>query len=155
MGTPFYQPDNSAGNQGANPNPWDSGGYPHPEGNQSPTPQPFYGGQPPASHNHVPQNYPMGMPQYGYQPQPAQTSMVLAALLALFLGHLGVHNFYLGYTRAGLVQLGLSIAGWVLAIVLIGFVFLFVVGVWAFIDFILILMRSGRFRVDASGVPLQ
>ncbi|EEW48832.1 TM2 domain protein [Corynebacterium efficiens YS-314] len=95
------------------------------------------------------------MPQYGYQPQPVQKSMVLAAILALFLGHLGIHNFYLGYTRAGLAQLGLSIAGWVLAIVLIGFVFLFVVGVWALIDFILILMRSGRFRVDASGVPLQ
>ena len=154
MGTPFYQPDNNAGNQGANPNPWDSG-YPHPEWNQAPTPQPFYGGQPPAPHNHAPQNYPMGMPQYGYQPQPAQKSMVLAAILALFLGHLGIHNFYLGYTRAGIAQLGLSIAGWVLAIVLIGFVFLFVVGVWVFIDFILILMRSGRFRCDARGVPLQ
>lgn len=145
MGTPFYHPDNNSGsnsdNQGANPNPW-QGEYPQPQWNQ-----------PPAHYSHASQSYPM--PQYGYQPQPVQKSMVLAAILALFLGHLGIHNFYLGYTRAGLAQLGLSIAGWVLAIVLIGFVFLFVVGVWALIDFILILMRSGRFRVDASGVPLQ
>lgn len=145
MGTPFYHPDNNRNNnpdnQGANPNPW-QGGYTQPQWNQ-----------PPAQYNHNTQNYPM--PQYGYQPQPVQKSMVLAAILALFLGHLGIHNFYLGYTRAGLAQLGLSIAGWVLAIVLIGFVLLFVVGVWALIDFILILMRSGRFRVDASGVPLQ
>lgn len=147
MGTPFYQPDNGAGNQDGNP---------HQQWAQPPAPQPYYGGQ-----QQVPN--PQAQPQWGggygaqfqqYQPQPQQKSMILAALLALFLGTLGVHNFYLGYTRAGLMQVGLTVAGWVLSIVLIGFLFLFVVGAWALIDFFLILLRSGRLKFDSRGVPL-
>lgn len=137
MGTPFYQPDNCAGNQDGNPpQQWA----------QPPAPQPFYGGQ---------HQVPNPQTQFQqYQPQPQQKSMILAALLALFLGTLGVHNFYLGYTRAGLMQVGLTVAGWVLSIVLIGFLFLFVVGAWALIDFFLILLRSGRLKFDSRGVPL-
>lgn len=95
-------------------------------------------------------------PQYQYQQQPQvqQKSMILAALLAFFLGGLGVHNFYLGYTRAGVAQLMLTVFGWVLSILLIGFALLFVVAAWAFIEFILILVRSGRFSMDSRGVPL-
>jgi TM2 domain-containing membrane protein YozV len=50
-------------------------------------------------------------------------SKVTAALLCWFLGILGIHRFYLGYTTIGIIQL-LTAAG---------------CGVWAIIDFILIL----------------
>ncbi|MSP09180.1 MAG: NINE protein [Flavobacteriaceae bacterium] len=32
-------------------------------------------------------------------------SQIVALLLCLFLGYLGIHRFYLGYTLAGLIQL--------------------------------------------------
>ena len=38
-------------------------------------------------------------------------SRLAAGLLAIFLGTLGVHNFYLGYTNRGLAQLLLTIVG--------------------------------------------
>lgn len=95
-------------------------------------------------------------PQYQYQQQPQvqQKSMIIAALLAFFLGTLGVHNFYLGYTRAGVAQLALTVTGWLFSFILIGLPLVFVVGVWAVIEFFLILLRSGRFSVDFRGVPL-
>ena len=82
-------------------------------------------------------------------------SQVAAALLAFFLGTLGAHNFYLGYTRKGVAQLLLTVVGWLTAFLLIGLVFLAVVGVWAFIEFILILLRSGALGRDARGLPLN
>ncbi len=84
-----------------------------------------------------------------------QKSQVVAALLAFFLGTWGAHNFYLGYTRRGVAQLATTVVGWTTLIFLIGGVFLAVVGVWAFIEFILILLRSGSMGVDARGVPLS
>lgn len=48
----------------------------------------------------------------------------VAALLAFFLGPLGIHRFYLGRTGSGIVML-------VLTITIIG---LFVTGIWALID---------------------
>ena len=105
-----------------------------------------------------------GQPQYGVQ-QPmygmapgypvAQKSMVVAALLAFFLGTLGVHNFYLGRTGRGIAQLAMTIIGWFTAIIAIGFLLIAAVGVWAFIEFIMILLRSGSMARDANGVPLS
>jgi hypothetical protein len=53
----------------------------------------------------------------------SEKSHTVAWLLALFVGGLGVHRFYLGYTWQGVVQL-LTLGG---------------CGVWALIDFIRIL----------------
>ena len=50
-------------------------------------------------------------------------SQLVALLLALFLGILGIHRFYLGYTTIGIIQL-LTLGG---------------LGIWAFIDLILII----------------
>ncbi|MBE9118605.1 TM2 domain-containing protein [Lusitaniella coriacea LEGE 07157] len=55
--------------------------------------------------------------------QSSSKSKVAAALLCWFLGGLGIHRFYLGYTGIGIIQL-LTCGG------------LFI---WAIIDFILIL----------------
>lgn len=50
------------------------------------------------------------------QPQHANTaanekSKIAAGLLAIFLGSLGVHKFYLGYTTAGIVMLLITLFG--------------------------------------------
>src|SRR5882672_7752786 len=39
-------------------------------------------------------------------------SKVAAGLLAIFLGWLGVHKFYLGFTKAGVIMLVVSVLGW-------------------------------------------
>ena len=38
-------------------------------------------------------------------------SKVVCGLLAIFLGHLGIHRFYMGYTNIGFIQLALNLAG--------------------------------------------
>ena len=37
--------------------------------------------------------------------EPAITKRLVAGVLAILLGALGVHKFYLGYTKAGIIQL--------------------------------------------------
>ena len=71
-------------------------------------------------------------------------SKVAAALLAFFLGAFGVHNFYLGYTNKGVAQLLITILS-------LGMLSI-VSGIWAFIEFILILTGSIK---DPSGQPLK
>lgn len=43
-----------------------------------------------------------------------------AGLLAIFLGGLGIHKFYLGYTGPGLVYLLTNTVGWIVTIFLLG-----------------------------------
>lgn len=59
-------------------------------------------------------------------------SRALAAILAFFFGVFGAHRFYAGRIKSAIVQL-LTIGG---------------LGIWAFIDFIIILF--GEFK-DSSG----
>ena len=72
---------------------------------------------------------------------PNAKSRMAAGLLGIFIGGLGVHRFYLGYTGIGVAQI---------------FVTLFTCGVghlWGFIEGILILTGS-TIVADASGKPL-
>lgn len=96
-------------------------------------------------------------PMYGMQQQPQgpAKSWVAAILLAFFLGSLGVHNFYLGYTKQGVIQLVLTILGWATSVIFIGFIFLAIVWVWVLVDFVQLLLRSGSMATDSSGVPLS
>ncbi len=132
---------------------------------QQPLPQQPYGyqsqfpAQPPA-----PQQPPYGQPQYYAQPQqpqyyaqpqpnvpygyyPQQKSKIAAGLLGIFLGGLGIHRFYLGYTTIGVVQLVLTIV--------VGVFTFGLIGLWGLIEGIMILAGAEYFRRDAQGVPLR
>ncbi|MCH6196190.1 TM2 domain-containing protein [Corynebacterium mastitidis] len=84
-----------------------------------------------------------------------QRSYIVAALLAFFLGEFGVHNFYIGYRTRAITQLVLYIVGWVLSFVLIGIPIVIAVHVWAFVDFVLILLRAGTYATDPYGRELS
>ena len=81
----------------------------------------------------------------------AQKSKIVAGLLGLFLGTLGVHNFYLGYTGKAVAQLLLTLIGW---IILIGPI---ISGIWALIEAVLILCSSygSNWHRDGHGQELQ
>ena len=73
-------------------------------------------------------------------------SKMAAGLLGIFLGALGIHNFYMGYKGKAIIQLLLGTVG---IIVLIGPV---ISGIWGLVEGIMIL--AGKIRVDGHGVPL-
>lgn len=58
----------------------------------------------------------------------------LAYVLWFFLGSLGIHKFYLGNTKMGIVYLLLSLIGWVTVYILIGWVFLAILAILWLID---------------------
>ncbi len=48
-------------------------------------------------------------------PPPAQSEKKLVAgILAILLGSLGIHKFYLGYQKEGIIMLVIGIVGWFL-----------------------------------------
>lgn len=75
---------------------------------------------------------------------PNAKSKMAAGLLAIFLGALGVHNFYLGYSGKAVAQLLITILSCGLLSI--------VSGVWGLIEGIQIL--TGSISVDANGNPL-
>jgi len=79
-------------------------------------------------------------------------SRMVAMLLALFLGQLGIHRFYLGKIGTGVVMLVLTIIGYATVWLIIGFIPLAVVWVWNLIDFIMILAGSMK---DKEGKTVQ
>ena len=93
--------------------------YAQPQPQAQPAQQP-YGAQP--GYGSVPPQNPYGQQaQYGYQqpyvaPAVGEKDHVAAGLLALFLGWLGVHKFYLGYNTSGFIMLGTSILGGILTL---------------------------------------
>ena len=70
-----------------------------------------------------------------------QKSKFVAGILAILLGTLGIHNFYLGYTKKGVTQLLLFV-----------FFFGWVSFIWGIIDGIRIF--TDKISCDAKGVPL-
>ncbi len=73
-----------------------------------------------------------------------QKSKMAAGLLGIFLGSLGVHNFYLGYTGKAVAQLLISVlsCGFLAA----------ASGIWGLVEGIMIL--TGSINVDGKGMPL-
>jgi TM2 domain-containing membrane protein YozV len=73
-----------------------------------------------------------GAPQQSQQTSLSQKRILPAAILCFFFGFLGVHRFYVGKVGTGILQL-LTFGG---------------LGIWAFIDFIMIVIGSFR---DSDG----
>jgi TM2 domain-containing membrane protein YozV len=65
-------------------------------------------------------------------------SMALAYILWWFLGCFGGHRFYLGRTGSAVAMLCIMLGSFVLMFVLIGFLTIWIVPVWAIIDAFLI-----------------
>ena len=87
-------------------------------------------------------------------------SRLAAGLLGIFLGSLGIHNFYLGYTTKAIIQLSCTIGGIILgtvgSLIIIGFIFYLVpagIGIWGLIEGIMII--AGSIKTDAKGIPLK
>jgi TM2 domain-containing membrane protein YozV/cold shock CspA family protein len=53
---------------------------------------------------------------YVIAPSSRDKDRIVAALLALFVGHWGVHKFYLGKTNAGIIMLVCGTIGWMLVL---------------------------------------
>lgn len=98
------------------------------------------------------QQIPQGVPyQQAPMPGPAPVpptyqpkSKMAAGLLGIFLGSLGVHNFYLGYTGKAVAQL-------LITLLTCGFGSV-ISGIWGLIEGIMIL--TGSIKVDGKNVPL-
>ena len=74
-----------------------------------------------------------------------QKSKLVAGLLGIFLGGLGIHNFYLGYTSKAITQLLISVLSCgMLAIVSY---------IWGLVEAVQIL--NGSINKDAKGIPLK
>lgn len=111
--------------QGQNPNPNFNGGY---------TPPPMY-------------NPPQYQPQQGIAPPPGyvQKNRVAAGLLAMLMGSMGIHSFYLGNNSRGLMQLLISLLTCGLGAI--------AMQIWGIVEGIKIL--DGRINTDANGVFLK
>ncbi len=72
---------------------------------------------------------------------------MVGGLLGIFLGTLGIHNFYLGRTGVGVTQLLLTVLSLGMLSPL--------VFIWSLIEAILILVGSPSFAADRRGIPLR
>jgi len=87
----------------------------------APAPAPGYAPPQPQPPGYAPQQPPAQgyqPPPQGYAPQQPQQSpfggeknKLVAGILAILLGSLGIHKFYLGYTTAGIIMLVVTIVG--------------------------------------------
>jgi TM2 domain-containing membrane protein YozV len=77
-----------------------------------------------------------------YQAPPCdQKSRMAAGLLGIFLGSLGIHRFYLGYTTIGVIQIVVTVLTFGIG------------GLWGFVEGIMIF--AGAINRDAQGRPLK
>lgn len=139
QGNSYTPPQNSPYPQA--PGNFQQQSYPQAPGNFQQQPYP---GQPVPNMNG---NYPA--PGAFAQQYPDQKSKMAAGLLGIFLGGLGIHNFYLGYTGKAIAQLLISLLS-------LGFLAI-ISGIWGLIEGILILTAQPGtpWSLDARGVPLS
>lgn len=70
-----------------------------------------------------------------------QKSKLVTLLLILFLGGIGIHDFYLGYTKNGILKIVLTLCTG------------FGGSIWALVD--LVRLLTGSLHTDAKGVELK
>lgn len=85
---------------------------------------------------------------YGAPAMPGAKSKMAAGLLGIFLGGLGIHNFYLGYTTKAVIQLVVTLVGGVITLGLAALG----MEIWGLVEGIMIL--TGKINVDGKGMPL-
>ena len=77
---------------------------------------------------------------YGMPPITPANSRLAYIVIAIFLGTLGIHNFYAGYTSKGVIQLLMTIIS---------------CGVLTFIVFIWNVIEICTVKEDANGIPFS
>ncbi|WP_201306240.1 TM2 domain-containing protein [Roseomonas harenae] len=76
-------------------------------------------------------------------------SVLVAYVLWFFLGWFAVHRFYAGRITSGLAMLAISLISWAMTVIAIGYVGLFVIGIWLLVDVFLI---PGMIRAYNRGI---
>lgn len=115
--------------------------------NQQPYDQQAYAQQEQAYAQQPYGQQPHGYNTYGFDPNhpvgPISTrSRLVAGLLGIFLGGMGIHRFYLGNIGLGVVQIIVTLVTFGLG------------SIWGFVEGIMILARAKSFSTDADGLPL-
>lgn len=92
-------------------------------------------------------NPPQYYPQQGMEPPPGyiQKSRIAAGILAILMGTMGIHSFYLGNTSKGLTQLLISLLTCGIGAI--------VIQILAILEGVKIL--DGRINTDAYGIYLK
>ena len=67
---------------------------------------------------------------------------IIAGILAIVLGSLGIHKFILGYNKEGFILLGFSIVAYLLSCLVIGIFFVWIPGIIGLIEGIIYLTKS-------------
>ena len=67
---------------------------------------------------------------------------ILAGILAIILGSLGIHKFILGYQKEGFILLAVTLVGWVLTCVGVGIFLVWITGLIGLIEGIIYLTKS-------------
>ena len=107
-------------------------------------PQPPPGGWSPQPQQAPP--YALPQPPYatpnGQYAQALRKQRIAYILLGIFLGGLGIHNFYAGYTGRAVAQLLISVLGAILIVPIIA------VWIWVIVEIVTV-------EADANGVPFS
>ncbi|NRB59796.1 MAG: NINE protein [Winogradskyella sp.] len=77
-----------------------------------------------------------------YQNATGDNKKILAGILGIIFGGLGVHKFVLGYSKEGGIMLGLTLIGIVLSCIGIGVFVVWIMGIIGFIEGIIYLTKS-------------
>lgn len=67
---------------------------------------------------------------------------ILAGILAIILGSLGIHKFILGYQKEGFIMLGVTLLGYATSCIVVGAFFFWIPGLIGLIEGIIYLTKS-------------
>lgn len=79
---------------------------------------------------------------HNLNPPPVENKKMLAGLLGIFLGGFGAHKFILGYTREGLILLGIFLISFPLMCVIIGAFTMYIPIIIGLVEGIIYLTKS-------------